>query len=200
VELNVMMSFRTTLAASGLCTVLALTACGGGDLVAYLRGNASGLNSGQSLTLQNNGGDPLVVNSNGGFTFRERLVLGEKYDVTIRSQPQGQVCQVSNGRGSVNSKSDDVTSVLVVCVNLPTLLGTVSGLAAGATVTLSNGGVQLPVNSNGPFAFPGVLAIGTSYQVTVAVNPVGQTCTVTNGVGTTTNSTTPPTPVTVTCR
>jgi hypothetical protein len=195
-----MKRFRLPIAALGMACLLTLAACGGGDLVAFLRGSASGLNTNQSVTLQNNGGDPLVVSSNGGFTFRERLILGERYDVTIRSQPQGQVCQVSNGQGSVNSRSDDVTSVLVACVNLPSLSGTVSGLLAGATVTLSNGSAQLLVPSNGPFAFPGVLAIGTTYRVTVANNPPGQTCSVTNGVGTTTNTTTPPTPVSVTCK
>jgi hypothetical protein len=195
-----MQKFRPSLAVASIAAALVFTACGGGDLVAYLRGNASGLTSGQNVVLQNDGKDPLVVSSNGGFTFRERLVLGERYDVTIRNQPAAQVCQVSNGRGTVNSNSDDVTSVLVVCVNLPTLSGTVSGLASGATVTLTNGNVRLPVANNGQFAFPGVLAIGTTYLVTVASNPVGQTCTVTNGGGTTTNSTTPPTPVTVTCR
>jgi hypothetical protein len=195
-----MNNFRTSLAAVSTAAALALTACGGGDLLAYLRGNVSGLTAGQNVTLQNDGKDPLVVSSNGVFTFKERLILGQRYDVTIRNQPASQVCQVSNGTGTVNGNSDDVTSVLVVCVNLPTLSGTVSGLAAGATVTLTNGAVQLPVTSNGPFAFPGVLAIGTSYLVTVSGNPTGQTCTITNGSGSTTNSTTPPTPITVNCR
>jgi hypothetical protein len=180
--------------------LVALAACGGGDLVAYIGGDVSGLTAGQNVVLENNGRNALVVSSNGRFNFSDRLVIGEEYRVTIRSQPSAQVCQLSNGTGTVNDRSDDVTSVKVVCVNLPALTGTVSGLNAGATVTLSNAGVPLPVNSNGPFAFPGVLSIGTSYQVTVTSNPAGQTCTVTNGVGTTTNSTTPPTPVTVTCR
>jgi hypothetical protein len=185
---------------TGLGLALALAGCTGGDLVAYIGGDVSGLAPGQSVVLENNGRDALVVTANGRFNFRDRLLIGDEYRVTIRNQPSAQVCQLFNGTGTVNDRSDDVSSVQVVCVNLPVLSGTVSGLNAGATVTLSNGSVQLPVSSNGPFAFPGVLAIGTAYQVTVASNPVGQTCTVTNGVGTTTNSTTPPTPVTVTCR
>jgi hypothetical protein len=188
------------LMATGACTLLALAACSGGDWVAYIGGEVSGLTAGQNVVLENNGRDALVVSNNGRFNFSDRLLIGEEYRVTIRNQPSAQVCQLFNGTGTVNDRSDDVSSVQVICVNLPTLSGTVSGLSAGSTVTLSNGSVQLPVSSNGPFAFPGVLPIGTRYQVTVASNPVGQTCTVTNGVGTTTNSTTPPTPVTVTCR
>jgi hypothetical protein len=195
-----MQRFHPLSMVTGACTLLILAACTGGDLVAYVGGDVSGLTAGQSVVLENNGRDALVLSSNGRFSFRDRLFIGDEYRVTIRNQPSAQVCQLFNGTGTVNDRSDDVTSVQVVCVNLPVLSGTVSGLNAGATVTLSNGNVSLPVSGNGPFAFPGVLAIGTSYQVTVASNPTGQTCTVTNGVGTTTNSTTPPTPVTVTCR
>jgi hypothetical protein len=185
---------------SAASAVLALAACSGGDLVAYIGGDVSGLTAGQNVVLENNGRNALVVSSNGRFNFSDRLVIGEEYRVTIRNQPAAQVCQLFNATGTVNDRSDDVSSVKVVCVNLPALSGTVSGLNAGGTVTLSNAGVLLPVSSNGAFAFPGVLPIGTAYLVTVASNPTGQTCTVTNGAGTTTNSTTPPTPVTVTCR
>jgi hypothetical protein len=194
-----MKSALTLLAVVSAATV-GLVACGGGDYVANVGGTVGGLNSGQSLTLQNDGKDNLTVSKNGSFFFSKRLVLGQAYKATLLTQPNGQVCQVFNGTGSVNNRSDDVTSIVVTCVNLPALSGTVSGLAATATVTLSNAGVQLPINSNGAFAFPGVLAIGTSYQVSVVAQPTGQSCTVTNGNGTTTNTITPPTPVTVTCR
>jgi hypothetical protein len=198
-----MKTFLNARAARGMAlgaATLGLTACGGGDYVANVGGTVGGLNSGQSLTLQNDGKDNLSVSKNGSFFFSKKSVLGEAYKATLLTQPNGQVCQVFNGTGSVNSRSDDVTSIVVTCVNLPVLAGTVSGLAAGTTLTLANAGVQLPVNSNGGFAFPGVLAIGTSYQVSVLIQPTGQTCTVTNGSGTTTNTITPPTPVTVTCR
>jgi hypothetical protein len=175
-------------------------ACGGGDYVANVGGTVGGLNSGQSLTLQNDGRDNLTISKNGGFFFSKRLVLGEAYKATLLTQPNGQVCQVFSGTGLVNNRSDDVTSIVVTCVNLPALSGTLSGLVAGGVVTLANAGVQLAVNSNGAFAFPGVLAIGASYQVNVTTQPVGQSCTVTNGSGSTTNTITPPTPVTITCR
>ncbi|MBC7942310.1 MAG: hypothetical protein H7Z19_21580 [Chitinophagaceae bacterium] len=97
---------------------MGMTACGGGDFVANIGGSASGLNAGQSVTLQNNGrDDTLTVTQNGRFTFGKRLVLGERYNVTIRDQPSSQVCLLSNSSGWVNSDSDDVTDIVLVCFN-----------------------------------------------------------------------------------
>jgi len=42
----------------------------------------------------------------------------------------------------------------------------------------------LAIASNGTFAFPGILAAGTTYSVTVSTQPAGQACTVSNGSGT----------------
>ena len=53
------------------------------------------------------------------------------------------------------------------------------------------------VTANGSFAFPGTLASGATYAVTVLTNPTGQTCTVANGTGTI--GTANVTNVTVTC-
>ncbi len=179
-----------------------LTACsgGGGDFVASIGGTTNGLNAGQTVVLRNNDADALTVTSNGRFFFSKRLVLFESYRVTVLAHPLGQFCQVSQGLGEVNSRSDDVTSVNVECLNLPTLSGTVSGLAANASVSLSNGRDVQVVRGNGPFAFAGSLAVNSSYLVTVVTQPVGQLCTVTNGSGTTPGNGTAPTPVTVTCR
>ena len=105
----------STLALAACASALSLVACGGGDFVAYIRGTASGLNEGQSVVLQNNGGDNLTVSNNGTFGFGKRLVVGQDYRVTVLTQPAGQFCQVNNGSGSVNSNSDDVTSVTVTC-------------------------------------------------------------------------------------
>jgi hypothetical protein len=60
-------------------------------------GNVSGLTG--SVTLQNNGGNNLVRNANGGFTFTTALASGSAYAVTVASQPAGQTCTVANGSG-----------------------------------------------------------------------------------------------------
>ena len=56
---------------------------------------------------------------------------------------------------------------------------------SGLVPTL-NGSADLPVAGNGPFTFPGSVASGTAYAVTVGTQPSSpaQTCTVANGSGT----------------
>ena len=82
------------------------------------------------------------------------------------------------------AQADSVDTVRVACANTASLAGTVSGLVAGTAVTLSNGTVQLPVTTNGPFAFAGTVSDGTTYDITVFTQPLGTFCTVANGTGT----------------
>ena len=74
------------------------------------------------------------------------------------------------------------------CTGTSTLTvgGNVSGLAGSGLVLSLNGSTSLPVNANGAFTFPGGLASGATYAVTVATQPASpaQTCTVANGSGT----------------
>lgn len=163
--------------------VLSLVACGGGD-IATIGGYVSGLGSGLSVVLQNNNSDALTLTGNGPFTFAESLAIGDTYNVTVLTQPVGQTCVVTNGSGTVDSSGDSVATVGVTCATSSSLGGTVSGLAAGTSVTLSNGGVLLPVATNGAFAFPGLLTTGSTYNVTVATQPVGQACTISAPSGT----------------
>jgi 6-phosphogluconolactonase (cycloisomerase 2 family) len=58
----------------------------------------------------------------------------------------------------------------------------VSGLAGGAQVVLrDNGGDSLTVTANGAFTFATPIASGSAYSVTVAAEPLGQTCAVAGG-------------------
>jgi hypothetical protein len=183
------MTNRRTLQA-GLCcaAAAALAACGGGSNDASIGGTVSGLNAGQSVVLQDNNSDSLTITASGSFRFATALPSGSIYSVSVLTQPAGQICEVANGAGDVDAGGNAVSGVAVACVNTSSLGGTVSGLAAGTAVTLSNGSVLLPVAANGGFAFPGVLVAGTAFQVTVATPPLGQSCTVLNGVGTVTSS------------
>jgi hypothetical protein len=178
-----------------LCSALIFAGCGGGG--AQIGGTVSGLASGATVTLQNNGGDTLAVSANGSFKFLTDIDAGAAYNVTILSQPAGQTCTVANGQGSTDTAADDVNNVTVTCVSSASVTGTVSGLAPGTAVTLSDGTQVLPVAANGAFAFPGVLAPGTSYTVTVTTQPVGHTCSVANGTGTV--GATTQVPIQVTC-
>ena len=65
-----------------------------------------------------------------------------------------------------------------------TLGGTLSGLADGQMLVLSNGNETLTRSTNGTFSFATALASGSSYEVRVSgQQPAWQTCSVSNGTG-----------------
>jgi uncharacterized repeat protein (TIGR03803 family) len=70
-----------------------------------------------------------------------------------------------------------------------TIGGTVSGLAAGASLVLeNNGGDSTTVSSNSTFTFASAIAAGGGYQVSVSTQPSGQSCTVSAGSGSIVNA------------
>jgi PKD repeat protein len=79
-------------------------------------GSVSGL-EGSGLVLQNNAGDDLSIDANGGFTFSTELLDGSSYTVTVKTQPTSpnQTCSISNGSGVVAGAN--VTDVNVDCVD-----------------------------------------------------------------------------------
>lgn len=135
-----------------------------------------------TLTLQNNSGDNLIITADGSFTFPTALVNGSGYNATILTQPTGQTCSLTNGSGTI--ASTNVTNVTVTCTNIPySVGGAISGL--GATVVLqNNGGDDLTLTANAGFTFATTLINGNAYSVTVSMQPIGQTCVVTNASGT----------------
>jgi Tol biopolymer transport system component len=79
----------------------------------------------------------------------------------------------------------DVTSISVACSeNLYTVGGTVSGLGSGSVVLQNNGGDDLTVSGNGAFTFGSPIPDSSGYAVTVLVQPAGQVCSVSAGIGT----------------
>jgi hypothetical protein len=147
-------------------------------------GTVSGL-LGTGFVLQNELGDDLVVPAGAGaFTFATKVLGGDAYSVTVKTQPAvpNQVCTVTGGSGTVDD--DDVTNVVVACTT-PTFSigGTISGLVGGV-VLQNNGTDALPVAADGPFTFATKIGGGLTYAVTVLVPPPGQGCTITHGSGT----------------
>jgi hypothetical protein len=157
--------------------------CGGGSGAAGIGGTVSGLGAGLTVTLQDNAADTLQVQANGAFLFPADVAQGRTYDIEVADQPVGQLCTVLNGQGVVSDDASTASSVAVVCGNDASVGGTVSGLAAGTSVTLSDGGTLLAIAADGSFAFPGIQAPGTAYQVSVAVQPAGGACAVSNAEG-----------------
>ncbi|WP_226858582.1 hypothetical protein [Diaphorobacter aerolatus] len=92
-------------------------------------GNVSGLGSGKSVVLQNNGGSDLRALQNGKFAFNNVVAQGSQYSVTVSAQPDGQNCKVTNGSGTAQG---DVSNVAVECTdtNAPVDPGTGGGETA----------------------------------------------------------------------
>jgi uncharacterized repeat protein (TIGR03803 family) len=165
---------------------LTLAACGGNSGTAAseftIGGTVSGLSG--TLVLNNNGGDPLSISTNGAFTFSNTVAGNGAYAVTVASQPTDQTCTVSNGSGT--GVVANVTNIAVTCATVAyTVSGNASGLGSDQQVTiLNNGADPLIVTANGAFTFSTPVASGAGYQVSVETQPVGSSCAVTSGSGT----------------
>jgi 6-phosphogluconolactonase (cycloisomerase 2 family) len=94
--------------------------------------------------------------------------------VQIASAASGLTVSVSlpTGAGSPST----VTSSVSYAIG-----GNVSGLSGGSLTLTLNGANPLVVTGNGAFTFPAT--VSTTYAVVVSSQPVGQTCTVSNGSG-----------------
>jgi len=79
-------------------------------------GTLSGLAPGAEVTLQNNGGDDVVLAANGAFTFTTPMPSGSTYAVTVSSHPSApaQSCSVTGATGTV--ADSPVTAIAVTCV------------------------------------------------------------------------------------
>lgn len=120
-------------------------------------GSISGLASGQSVTLLDNGGDGYVATANGTFTFASALATGAAYAVTVGTQPTIQSCAVVNGTGTVANAA--ITNVAVNCITH----GQVSTFA-GSTASGSADGT----GSAASFNFPARVATDASGTIYVA--------------------------------
>ena len=138
-----------------------------------------------TAVLENNAGNDLSTSTNGAFTFSTPLASGSAYNVTVKTNPSGQACTVTNPSGTIAAAN--VTNVSISCVTTVTPTYTVGGTIAGLTGTAvleNNAGNDLSTSTNGAFTFSTPLASGSAYNVTVKTNPSGQACTVTNPSGT----------------
>jgi len=141
-------------------------------------GSISGL-LGTGLTLQDNGGDNLVVGGTGNvnFTFATPLLSGATYAVTILTQPKTpvQTCAVVNGTGTI---SGNVSNVNIICSQPGfSIGGSVVGLVqtTGDTLELqNNAGDNLLVTGDTTFTFPTAVTNGGLYNVTMFLPPTSQ--------------------------
>ena len=155
-------------------------------------GSVSGLSPGKVVTLLNNRGNARIVTNNGNFTFSNGLTTGAAYNVTVGIQPAGQSCLVMGGTGTVTTSS--ISTVSVICSSAFSVGGTVSGLtASGLVLKLNNAAILIIPNGASTFKFATSVPTGSSYAVSIGVQPSGHFCAVTggsngNGTGTMANS------------
>lgn len=188
-----------------LMGALSLAGCGGGgstgasappvQKTAVISGSVAGLSGNSTLLMVNNNAETIAVKANGAFKFATPVASGAPYSVVLIADPNGNACTIANGSGTVAQNAVDISNVAVTCqpaviALLTYYVGvTVSGLAAGGEVSFADArGSLLKVSANGLSVFaqsysPQSLR-GASYNVTVSLNPAGQTCTLTNNAGT----------------
>jgi hypothetical protein len=149
-------------------------------------GTVSGLDSRTSLILQNNGADDLTISADGLFTFKEPVLIGGTYAVTVHSQPTApnQTCNILNGNGT--NLTAPVTDIEVTCTTEQyTVGGTVYGLSGGESLVLQNNNTdQITINNNGDFIFNAMDDL-EPYDVTILNQTVGtpKQCFVANETG-----------------
>ena len=170
----------------GLALFILASCGGGGDSSGPAKfpigGTVSGLASGESLTLSDNGTDSLSVTGSGAFSFHTQLASGTTYSVAVSAQPSKQLCSVTGSSGTVGSQG--ITSVAVSCVGPFAVGGTVSGLNSGVQLVLTNNGSDSnTIAANGAFTFATALAPASNYAVAIAQEPSGEQCFVANATG-----------------
>ncbi len=147
-------------------------------------GEATGLSG--TVVLQNNSRDNLSVSANGSFTFATSIDDLGSYAASILTQPENQICSISNGSGTLAGTA--VTNIALTCEDTYAVGVTVSGLAEGNSVVLQNNENEagnLTVESNISVSFTARLLNEAAYSVTVLTNPTtpNQECAVTDGAG-----------------
>lgn len=111
-----------------------LGACGGGQGVAYtVGGTITGLVG--TLVLES-GGMSKSFTTNGAQVLTMPIPDGTTYALTVRTQPTGQTCTITNGSGTVHA---NVSDVLVTCASATRNYSTVSTLTLTSALTYAEG-------------------------------------------------------------
>ncbi len=66
-----------------------------------------------TVVLQNNGKDDLSISSDGVFEFKMDPTENPSYNITVKNQPAGRTCIVSNGSGAI--ENPNITDVTIKC-------------------------------------------------------------------------------------
>lgn len=167
--------------ALALCLSVALSACGGRNSVS-IGGKVLGLTD-TGLTIASNGTTIPIPSGAATYTFPNQVNVDSAYAVTVQTQPVHQTCYLANATGTATGTQIDYVNI-TCAQNAYKVSGTVKGFTgAQDTLVLANGPISVsPPPGDSNFSFP-LVADGTSYNIAVAKQPPGQTCTVANGTG-----------------
>jgi sugar lactone lactonase YvrE len=167
-----------------------LAACGGGSgggpppppISSYsVGGTVSGITSGASVVLTDNGGDALTIHADGAFTFATHLKSGSAYAVAVGTDPSGEKCAIKNGAGTVSGSN--VTDVEVACL-VPSLQLVAGGLggSGNADGDLVTARFYSPEDSG--YDAVGNLYVADDYNHTIRrIDPSGNVTTLAGSAG-----------------
>lgn len=195
---------------AGLALLLAasLASCGGGSNPAYpISGTVSGLyydslvltTGSQNATVKSNGVDANGVANAVTYTFPKTLGYGDPYLVALSANPPHQTCTVGQTVADSAGHTAAINIAVACLVNTYTVSGYVTGLAVDGLQLINGSGTSTPITLTvagvaaaaaaqaagtvtPSFSFPAA-KFNTTYGITILTQPVGQTCTVTNGTG-----------------
>ncbi|MBC3877155.1 hypothetical protein H8K38_04980 [Undibacterium sp. FT79W] len=168
-----------------------LAGCGG-FVYTSVGGTVTGLGTtgANSVILMNEQNFTRTLTADGPFSFN--VASNANYSVVVYSQPNLVNCTVANGTGKMTGEGA-LNNILVTCVPNVPVSGTLSGMADSGTITLNNNTVNpatsvatdktMALSANGAFQLTNYVVSGYRYNVTVAMPPAAQYCTVANGTG-----------------
>jgi uncharacterized repeat protein (TIGR03803 family) len=134
-------------------------------------GTISGLTA-TGLVLLNDGNDATTISANATqFTMHSGVAQGNTYAITVKTQPGGATCNVSNGTGTVGA--GNVTSTTVSCAPWSTypfgalysFTGSTDGAAPSANLIQASDGNFYGVTNGGD--------VGTDYGTVFRITPNG---------------------------
>jgi hypothetical protein len=131
-----------------------------------------------------NGADTVTVAAGAtGFALPTAVAQGTSYTVTVRTQPAGEQCSLTNSTGTIAGAN--VGNVAVACAATAHALGgTISGLASAGLVLANGSDAVSPASGALAFTFATPVAEGGAYAVSVRTQPSGETCSVGSATGT----------------
>jgi hypothetical protein len=128
------------------------------------------------VVLQDNGGDDLLLTSNGTFAFGTPQPFGGPFNVTVRTPPTQphQTCTIVGGTGTVPAFA--ISTIAITCTtNQYNVSVNVSSLAGTGLVLQNSLANNLSVTTNGQHPFAKKVTDGANYAVSILTQPAGPT-------------------------